>query len=116
MFASEKPAGNVIWDAGLTFRYSRGADPDQSTYWLDGDLALSLTANWRVNYSVHYDVKEQEVASQEYSLYRDLHCWEAQFTRRYYDGEWQYYFRVSVKALPEIQAETGQKTLQRGVR
>ncbi|MFH1501984.1 MAG: putative LPS assembly protein LptD [Candidatus Eisenbacteria bacterium] len=109
-------AGGRPWDAGLTFRYSRGADPDQSTYWLDGDLALSLTANWRVNYSVHYDVKEQEVASQEYTIYRDLHCWEAQFTRRYYDGEWEYYFRVSVKALPEIQAETGRKGLQRGIR
>lgn len=104
------------WDLSATFRYSRGADPQNSTYWADGQAALSLTRNWRVNYRIHYDLKEREVASQEYTIYRDLHCWEAQFTRRYYEGEWQYYFRVNVKALPEIQAETGRKHLKKSVR
>ena len=118
-FARQADAGRPgqrSWDASATFRYSRGADPQNTTYWADGRAALSLTRNWRVNYSIHYDLKEREVASQEYTIYRDLHCWEAQFTRRYYDGEWQYYFRVSVKALPEIQAETGRKHLKKSVR
>ncbi len=109
-------AGLRPWDGALTFRYSRGANPDLATYWLDGDVALSLTPNWRINYSLHYDIKEQQVASQEYTIHRDLHCWEAQFTRRYYDGEWEYYFRIDVKALPEIQAESGGKHLRRTVR
>jgi len=108
--------GSRPWSASMTFRYSRGAQPGSETYWADGTFALSLTRNWRVNYRVHYDLKEQEVASQEYTLYRDLHCWEAQFTRRYYEGEWQYYFRINVKALPEIQAERGEKFLKRVVR
>ena len=108
--------GRKPWSGALTFRYSRGSQPSNSTYWLDGSVALSLTPNWRVNYSVHYDIKEGEVASQEYTIYRDLHCWEAQFTRRYYDDEWQYYFRVNVKSLPEIQAEQGAKHLRGGVR
>ncbi len=108
--------GTRPWDGSLTYRYSRGADPNLSTYWLDGDVALSLTPNWRINYSLHYDIKEQQVASQEYTIHRDLHCWEAQFTRRYYDGEWEYYFRINVKALPEIQAESGGKHLRRSVR
>ncbi len=104
------------WDASFTFRYSRGADPSQVSYWGDAKVAFSLTPNWRVNYSVHYDLKDREVASQEYTIYRDLHCWEAQFTRRYYEGEWQYYFRINVKALPEIQAEAGKKYLERRIR
>lgn len=108
--------GRRPWDASMTFRYSRGADSDNATYWIDGGLAFSPTNHWRLNYSVHYDLRNQEVASQEYSVYRDLHCWEAQFTRRYYEEEWQYYFRISVKALPEIQAESGSQNLERSVR
>ena len=113
--AADRPGGRP-WDVSATFRYSRGANPDNKSYWADGRAALSLTRNWRLNYSIHYDIKEGEVASQEYTIYRDLHCWEAQFTRRYYEGEWQYYFRVSVKALPEIQAEAGRKHLKKSVR
>lgn len=108
--------GERPWGAAATFRYSRGANADDSTYWVDGSLSMSLTPKWRVNYSLHYDIKEQEVASQEYAVQRDLHCWEAQFVRRYYEGEWQYYFRINVKALPEIQAETGEKHLKRTMR
>jgi lipopolysaccharide assembly outer membrane protein LptD (OstA) len=108
--------GDRSWDGSLDFRYSRGSDPRNASYWLDGGLAFSPSRKWRLNYRFHYDLKEREVASQEYTIYRDLHCWEAQFTRRYYEGEWQYYFRISVKALPEIQAEAGKKFLQRSVR
>jgi len=108
--------GDRAWDGSLTFRYSRGADPANASYWVDGGLAFSPSRHWRLNYSLHYDLDEREVASQEYTIYRDLHCWEAQFTRRYYNGEWQYYFRISVKALPEIKAETGQRYIQRAVR
>mgnify|MGYP001815026780 CR=1 FL=1 len=95
--------GDKAWDASLDFRYSRGADSDNASYWADARLAFSPARHWRINYAVHYDIKEAEVASQEYTIYRDLHCWEAQLTRRYYEGEWQYYFRINVKALPEIQ-------------
>lgn len=113
--AGSGPGGRP-WDSSLTFRYSRGATPDDSSYWVDGKLALSLTPKWRVNYSLHYDLKEREVASQEYAVLRDMHCWEAEFVRRYYGEEWEYYFRIAVKSLPEIRAETGKKYLERAVR
>ncbi len=104
------------WNASLTFRYSRGATPGSESYWVDSSVAFSPTPKWRINYSLHYDLEAAEVASQEYTVYRDLHCWEAQFTRRYYNEEWQYYFRISVKALPELQAEVGERYLARGIR
>jgi hypothetical protein len=99
------------WDASLTLRYARGASPGSETYWADASVAFSPTARWRVNWDVHYDLEEGEVASQEYAVHRDLHCWEAQFVRRYYAGEWEYHFRINIKALPDIQLETGQKSL-----
>ena len=108
--------GEKTWDGSLTFRYSRGADPANASYWVDGGLAFSPSERWRLNYSLHYDLDEGEVASQEYTIYRDLHCWEARFTQRYFEGEWQYYFRINVKALPEIKAEAGKRFIQRSVR
>jgi len=104
------------WDASLSLRYSRGASPGNETYWADASVAFSPTSKWRVNWDVHYDLEAGEVASQEYVIHRDLHCWEAQFVRRYYAGEWEYYFRINIKALPDIQLETGQKSLAGGVR
>ncbi len=108
--------GGRPWNASTTFRYSRGSDPRNATYWVDLKLALSLTANWRVNYKIHYDLSGEEVASQEYAVYRDMHCWEARFVSRYYNDEWEYYFRISIKALPEIQGEAGSKHLNRTIR
>ncbi|MCK4680495.1 hypothetical protein KAT82_05180 [bacterium] len=108
--------GEKAWDGSLTFRYSRGADPANASYWVDGGLAFSPSKRWRLNYSLHYDLDEGEVASQEYTIYRDLHCWEARFTQRYFEGEWQYYFRINVKMLPEIKAEAGKRFIQRSVR
>ncbi len=103
------------WDASLTFRYSRGSDPGNANYWTEGAVAFSLTRKWRVNYGIQYDLDDQEIASQEFTVYRDLHCWEAQFTGRYFEEEWRYYFRINVKALPEIQYERGDRYLQRRV-
>lgn len=114
--SSSDAPGRRPWDASVTFRYARGADPDDATYWADGTAALSLARGWRINWSFHYDIREREVASQEYVIHRDLHCWEAEFVRRYYAGEWEYYFRINVKALPDIQLETGSKSLYRTVR
>ncbi len=104
------------WDASVTFRYSRGANSETASYWTEGSFAFSLTDNWRLNYGIHYDLAEQEVSSQEYTIYRDMHCWEAQFTSRYYEGEWQMYFQINVKELPEIQFERGERFLRRSVR
>jgi lipopolysaccharide assembly outer membrane protein LptD (OstA) len=114
--SSADDPGRRPWDASVTFRYARGARREDETYWADGTAALSLTPGWRVNWNVHYDLRDREVASQEYVIHRDLHCWEAEFVRRYYAGEWEYYFRINVKALPDIQLETGSKSLNRSVR
>jgi len=113
--ASADEPGRRPWDASVSFRYARGADSDDATYWVDGRLALSLTTKWRVNWSAHYDLEAQEIASQEYVIHRDLHCWEAQLVGRYYAEEWQYYLRINVKALPDIQVDRGVRSLNREV-
>jgi hypothetical protein len=66
-----------------------------------------------VEYGGRFDLSGRQTVYQEYSIYRDLHCWEAQFVRRYSDDGWEYYVRINIKAHPEIYAERGLRALYR---
>jgi len=66
---------------------------------------LSMTPAWRLRYTVYYDLAEQEVTSQSYSVYRDLGCWQAVLERRMSGGRSSYFFRISVKDLPDLKYE-----------
>jgi hypothetical protein len=101
------------WQVGAIFRYTKAFDGGDDSYWLDFQAGLNLTTNWRLEYSGRFDLSGEETAYQEYSIYRDLHCWEASFVRRYSGGEWQYYFRINIKAHPEIYTERGLRALSR---
>ncbi|KPJ61615.1 MAG: hypothetical protein AMJ46_00505 [Latescibacteria bacterium DG_63] len=103
----EETTSALPWSGALTFRYSRGADRATASYWLDGSGSLYLSKNWRVQYSAHYDLKERQIVSQTFSLYRDLHCWEAIFMRRFSGDRWEYYFKINIKAHKEIYLERG---------
>jgi len=105
---TEKP-----WHVGAIFRYTRAYDSGRDSYWLDLTAGFNLSTNWRIEYSGRFDLANRQTAYQEYSIYRDLHCWEAQFVRRYSGSEWQYYFRISIKAHPEVYTERGLRALYR---
>jgi lipopolysaccharide assembly outer membrane protein LptD (OstA) len=109
----DKPPTTKPWDIGLIYRYTKAFDGGQDSYWLDLETGFNLTSNWRVEYSGRFDLSEKQTAYQEFSVYRDLHCWEARFVRRESQGLWQYYFRVNIKVHPEIYAERGLRALYR---
>ena len=49
--------------------------------------------------------------SQSIHVTRDLHCWEATFSRLVFQGREQYYFRIFLKAHPEdIKIESGDRS------
>jgi lipopolysaccharide assembly outer membrane protein LptD (OstA) len=111
--AGVKPPTANPWDVGLIYRYTKAFDGGDDSYWLDFQTGFNITSNWRVEYSGRFNLSEKETAYQEFSLYRNLHCWEARFVRRESQGEWQYYFRVNIKVHPEIYAERGLRALYR---
>jgi hypothetical protein len=50
---------------------------------------------------------------QEYTLYRDLHCWSVSFSFRYRSeevgpDEAQFWIAFSLKAFPQLHAHLGQ--------
>jgi lipopolysaccharide assembly outer membrane protein LptD (OstA) len=95
------------WQMTLSHVYSRsrqttGVDERNSA---NIALGLGLTPAWRLQYGLYYDLTQKTVSSQSLTLVRDLHCWEAILERRESGGRSTYYFRISVKELPDVKYE-----------
>ncbi|MBI4553234.1 MAG: LPS-assembly protein LptD [Candidatus Latescibacteria bacterium] len=68
-------------------------------------LSNRLTRSVRVEHSMNYDIRLRRFVSQTFSFYRDLHCWEM-VVRWTPTGFGQgVYFRLNIKAHPEIKIE-----------
>lgn len=82
-----------------------------------GNLTSSIVFNsswnptplWSVRFNTQYDLRTGENTSQSWTVHRTVHCWEISFDRSLLGGEWQYYLRVNVTDLPDIQAERGDR-------
>jgi len=75
------------------------------TQWLCGRLSFNLTTHWRIDYSGTFNLEEKQFTAQRVVFYRDLHCWEARFEWVPTGGREGYYFRINMKALPEVKIE-----------
>ena len=113
------PAG-LPWTFGISMSYTGsssrlaagGYSPWRSSTTTNASLGLNPTTNWRVDYSAQFDFKSRQMISQNYSVRRELHCWEAQFTRSISGGITEYYFKINVKNLPEVYYEQGSRGLR----
>jgi lipopolysaccharide assembly outer membrane protein LptD (OstA) len=101
------------WRFDLAYRYTKAIGGGKDSYWIELLATANLTRNWHVEYSGRFDLSGKQTVYQEYSIYRDLHCWEARFVRRYSAGDWEYYLRINIKAHPDIYAERGLRSLFR---
>ena len=92
------------WSINISHRYSK-ARGGSKTHWATVSLRLPLTRHWHLNYLNRYDFSENKITEQTFEFYRDMHCWEGRFTwiaTGYREG---YYFRINIKALPEVKIE-----------
>ncbi len=96
------------FSAGGTISYAGGGGGDK-TLQASFDTTFRPTPKWRLEYRLRYDLMDRDVIAQSYAVVRDLHCWEAQFRRTYDVGNWEYYFRIAIKDLPEIFYERGRE-------
>lgn len=114
-FAGERPAGDLQleegrlpWSLNLGLSYSKSAfGKVNSTLRVGWDVKLS--DNWRIDYSTIYDVQSRELSGQYFTIARDLHCWEMSFSREHLGEEWQYYFKITLKAHPDLFGESGSR-------
>jgi len=89
----------------LSHDYRLGIDEADDISKFRISTSLDLTPGWSVEYSAYYDALGEDFISQSYTLRRDLHCWEAVFVRQISDVDSGFYFRINIKALPDIKIE-----------
>lgn len=113
----EPERGERRWSLNLGYSYSaRGTGAFSSvSSKVDVRGTISLTRSWNISYSGYYDLERGEFTNQQYSLERDLHCWQASFIHRRFGGQWSYYFQIAIKELPDIMYERGKRGLQSSV-
>ncbi len=90
---------NLPWSLSFNFSYNYNRlqpAKDRHRIGLSSNASIQLTKNWKISWSAVFDVKNRKIASQNFSIYRDLHCWEMSFN-------WQpeigyYFFQINIKA------------------
>jgi len=93
---------------GISYRYSlvkSAGLPASVVQWIKGNLSFSPTSKWRIDWWVNYNLQKWRITTQQISIYRDLHCWEARLVWMPTGYRRGYYFRMNIKALPEIKIE-----------
>ena len=100
----------VPWNLSTSVSY--GGSRDFLEEWVHRESAnlvaqVQPTANWTVNYYNQIDLNERRIVAQEWSVTRTLHCWQAQFVRRFSGSTSDYYFRIGILDRPEIFIDRG---------
>jgi len=106
--------GRQPWNIVLGLSYSKNAaGAISSTLRVGWDV--KLTDNWRIDYSTIYDIEGRQRSGQYIGVTRDLHCWEIGFSRQQLGDQWEYYFRIALKAHPELYGESGNRGVGSGL-
>ena len=99
------------FDKELSFSVSHylsqncGSDVRSVNQWVKFDTQFWLTGKWRISYSIYYDIESKRKVSENLTIYRDMHCWEAIFVWVPTGGREGYYMRINIKVHPEIKLE-----------
>ncbi|MDP2808303.1 MAG: hypothetical protein Q8O74_09245, partial [bacterium] len=102
----QAPAKGLPWSINLGFGQNWQKNMGVTGSDLSGSANFNLTKNWNVSYRRYYNIKTGEMISQDYSLFRDLHCWEARFSSSKSRDNWSYMFVIRLKVIPEVKLET----------
>ena len=104
---SSDTSENEIRDCSINISHylSKNIESGAITHWIKYDIKTFITPNWRIDYNYYYDVENSKKISDEFHLWRDLHCWEILFIWVPSGVRAGYYFKINVKEIPEIKIE-----------
>lgn len=83
LYREEEPDFSIPWNLDLMWNYSV-SQPDPRLQFRSStiltSLGFNLTQFWKINASAGWDLLNRQVTAPQISIYRDLHCWEMNFT------------------------------------
>ncbi|MCM8782587.1 MAG: hypothetical protein NC828_06030 [Candidatus Omnitrophica bacterium] len=89
------------WRLGLGHRYEEKFSSQLTT-----DTEVRVTPKWKFRIFEMYEFKGDDVRQQEYSITRDLHCWEVEFSYSVRDAH-TFWVIFRLKAFPEMPLKLG---------
>ena len=102
---SQSPDLSIPWNLSLSynFNYSKPNPKEADVFSnISADLGFSLTKNWKFTVRGSYDFQEKKVSAPQITVYRDLHCWEMNFSWNPLGNYSGFRFEIRMKA-PELQ-------------
>jgi len=89
------------FDIGYTYD-RRDVNNPQTYFDLGTRVSLTLTRNWRIDWTGRFDLLKYTIVYQSFSIYRDLHCWEMSFTWQPSYGYYAFQINVKESVLQDI--------------
>lgn len=102
---SQSPDLSIPWNLSLSYNYNFSKpNPKETDVFsnLSADLGFSLTKNWKFTVRGSYDFKEKKISAPQITVYRDLHCWEMNFSWNPLGNYSGFRFEIRMKA-PDLQ-------------
>ncbi len=84
LYDQQAPDFSIPWNLDLTWNFSQSQPGDPRLKFrsstVGGALGFNLTEYWKITMSASYDIINKQVAAPQITVYRDLHCWEMNFS------------------------------------
>lgn len=101
---TEPPDFSIPWNLSLNYNFNLNKS-DAANATKNSGLGLSfdfsLTKNWRFKVRGNYDFQRKEISAPDVAVYRDLHCWEMNFTWKPFGTYRGFRLEIRMKA-PEL--------------
>ncbi len=98
---TQSPDLSIPWNLSLNYNYNLTkptADSSVSYSNMSFDLGFSLTKNWKFTIRGSYDFDRKQISAPQITIYRDLHCWEMNFTWNPLGSYSGFHFEIRLKA------------------
>jgi len=101
--ASIKP--NKDFEMAAGYRYEKKAPESRNQLTLD--VSYRLSPKWKIGWYERFDIRDGRIEEQQFSITRDLHCWEVEFVYDLeggnpFEDEFTFWFAFKIKAFPDL--------------
>ncbi len=83
LYDQETPDFSIPWSLDLNWNFSQSQNDPRVKFvnsGLSAALSFNLTEFWKLSASTNYDLVSKQFAAPQITIYRDLHCWEMNFS------------------------------------
>ncbi|MFH1791061.1 MAG: LptA/OstA family protein, partial [Candidatus Omnitrophota bacterium] len=97
---------DIVCDINDKFNFGMGHiyenAPDSSMSQFTTQIGYKINKDWGVRIYERFDAYKKTWEEQEYTIFKDLHCWLAELTCNIRDGEFNCWVVFRLKAFPQI--------------